>query len=243
MVRIKSQHYGRGAAEAKIYLCDNFLFCVLKGGMTPVERNLLEHGDAALVRHRLQGHPARAESGGMSSPTSTAARCRRLGSPRRARGYALRMPRLVVIGYDGSHDADLAVDFAAAKLGAETARVVTGWETGLAAAEVAPALGAPRPPSPEEEARFEEAARQTADSGVERAVAAGLSAEPEIVRGSGVGEIARALLDVAEQHDADLVVVGRRGMGRIRSVVLGSVSDAVVRDGRRPVLVVPGPTD
>jgi len=44
MVRIKSQHYGRGAAEAKIYLCDNFLFCVLKGGMTPVERNLLEHG-------------------------------------------------------------------------------------------------------------------------------------------------------------------------------------------------------
>jgi nucleotide-binding universal stress UspA family protein len=148
------------------------------------------------------------------------------------------MPRLVVIGYDGSHDADLAVDFAAAKLGAETARVVTVWETGLAAAEVAPALGAPRP-----EARFEEAARQTADSGVERAVAAGLSAEPEIVRGSGVGEIARALLDVAEQHDADLVVVGRRGMGRIRSAVLGSVSDAVVRDGRRPVLVVPGPTD
>src|ERR671936_2940513 len=50
MVRIKSQHYGKGATEAKTYQCDNFLFCVMKGGMTTVERNLLEHGDAALVR-------------------------------------------------------------------------------------------------------------------------------------------------------------------------------------------------
>jgi uncharacterized protein YbcI len=50
MVRIKSQHYGRGATEAKSYQCDNFLFCVLKGGMTVVERDLLAHGDEALVR-------------------------------------------------------------------------------------------------------------------------------------------------------------------------------------------------
>src|SRR4051812_22712970 len=50
MVRLKSQHYGRGATEAKTYQCDNLLFCVLKGGMTTVERNLLEHGDGALVR-------------------------------------------------------------------------------------------------------------------------------------------------------------------------------------------------
>jgi uncharacterized protein YbcI len=50
MVRIKSQHYGRGATEAKSYQCDNFLFCVLKGGMTVVERDLLAHGDEGLVR-------------------------------------------------------------------------------------------------------------------------------------------------------------------------------------------------
>src|ERR671922_2448644 len=50
MVRIKSQHYGKGATEAKTYQCDNFLFCVMKGGMTTIERNLLEHGDADLVR-------------------------------------------------------------------------------------------------------------------------------------------------------------------------------------------------
>lgn len=50
MVRIKSKHFGRGATEGKSYQCDDFLFCVLKGGMTVAERDLLDHGDAGLVR-------------------------------------------------------------------------------------------------------------------------------------------------------------------------------------------------
>jgi uncharacterized protein YbcI len=31
-------------------VCDDWLFCVLKDGMTPVERTLLRHGDDDLVR-------------------------------------------------------------------------------------------------------------------------------------------------------------------------------------------------
>ena len=50
MVRIKAENYGRGAAEAKTYACDDFLFCVLRGGMTRVEKTLLAHGDDELVR-------------------------------------------------------------------------------------------------------------------------------------------------------------------------------------------------
>ena len=50
MVRIKAEHYGKGATEAKTYVCDDFLFCVMKGGLTAVERNLLDHGDSDLVR-------------------------------------------------------------------------------------------------------------------------------------------------------------------------------------------------
>ena len=51
MVRIKAQHYGKGATEAKSYVCDQFLFCVMKDGLTPVERHLLDHDDGDLVRH------------------------------------------------------------------------------------------------------------------------------------------------------------------------------------------------
>src|SRR4051794_12836276 len=50
MVRLKAQGYGRGATEGKTYQCDSFVFCALKGGLTPVERNLLEHDDHDLVR-------------------------------------------------------------------------------------------------------------------------------------------------------------------------------------------------
>jgi nucleotide-binding universal stress UspA family protein len=153
--------------------------------------------------------------------------------------------RGLVIGYDGSADADHAIDFAAARLGPVPARVVTVWEPGLASAQAqaAPALGVPAVPSPEEERRLEAAAHEVAAAGAARAAAAGLQAEPETRLGIGVHDIARALFDIAEQHDADLVVVGRRGIGRIRAAVLGSVSDAAVRDGRLPVLVVPVPSE
>lgn len=50
VVRLKAQHYGKGAVEAKTYLNDDFLFVVLKGGMTKVEDTLVRSGDEALVR-------------------------------------------------------------------------------------------------------------------------------------------------------------------------------------------------
>lgn len=50
MVRLKAQYYGKGATEVKTYVCDDWVFCVMKGGMTTVERTLLEHGEEQLVR-------------------------------------------------------------------------------------------------------------------------------------------------------------------------------------------------
>jgi uncharacterized protein YbcI len=57
MVRLKAHQIGKGPTEAKAYLCDDWLFCVMKGGMSPVEQTLLQHGDNDLVRQvriRLQ---------------------------------------------------------------------------------------------------------------------------------------------------------------------------------------------
>ena len=50
IVRLKAQYYGKGPTEAKAYLNDETLVVVLKGGLTTVEKTLLDAGDAALVR-------------------------------------------------------------------------------------------------------------------------------------------------------------------------------------------------
>ena len=151
------------------------------------------------------------------------------------------MAGLVVIGYDGSHDAQRAIDLAGGALRADAAVVVNVWSTPVAMTQPGAAFGAPSPPSEAELQRLEQTARQLAEEGAARARQAGLSAEAHIARGTTPAEIARVLCDLAEDRGATLVVVGRRGQSRLKEVVLGSVSNAAVHDGRRPVLVVPSP--
>lgn len=55
------------------------------------------------------------------------------------------------------------------------------------------------------------------------------------------GVPAEVLLDVADEEEADLVVVGARGLGRLKVLTMGSTSSKVVQASRRPVLVVPAP--
>ncbi len=55
----------------------------------------------------------------------------------------------------------------------------------------------------------------------------------------GGGSVWRTIIDVADDIEADLIVVGARGLSTVQSVLLGSVSNAVVHHSSRPVLVVP----
>lgn len=57
--------------------------------------------------------------------------------------------------------------------------------------------------------------------------------ETEILEGSPAAKI----LEVAETHGADLIVIGSRGRGAITGTILGSVSSDVVHRSDRPVLV------
>ncbi len=51
------------------------------------------------------------------------------------------------------------------------------------------------------------------------------------------GQAGEAILRSAETNKADLIVVGRRGHGLTASLLLGSVSEYVVRRAKVPVLV------
>ena len=70
----------------------------------------------------------------------------------------------------------------------------------------------------------------------------------EAVAGDAADRIDRVVVEspagpgiIANARDAELIVVGRRGLGTMRSLVLGSVSSYVVQHATCPVLVVPAP--
>lgn len=64
--------------------------------------------------------------------------------------------------------------------------------------------------------------------------AAGVAFDREI----GSGEPAPTLVEMAELQGCDAIILGARGLGTLRSVLLGSVSQGVLQASRLPVTVV-----
>jgi len=55
MVGLKKDFYGKGPTKAKTFLNDNYVFCVMEGGLTRNEQTLIERGHEDLVRtYRLR---------------------------------------------------------------------------------------------------------------------------------------------------------------------------------------------
>ncbi|MGB9740905.1 MAG: universal stress protein [Candidatus Bathyarchaeia archaeon] len=92
--------------------------------------------------------------------------------------------------------------------------------------------------TPMEVSKVAEAARKTGSGiladGADRVRAEGVPVETVLREGNTVQEIVKA----AGEGKFDLIVMGARGISRIREILLGSVSDGVLRNAPCPVLIV-----
>jgi nucleotide-binding universal stress UspA family protein len=86
----------------------------------------------------------------------------------------------------------------------------------------------PHEPSKHDHVLLEDAAAVAAEHGI--------LSTTVMLRGDTVDEI----VAYADSHDVDLIVVGSRGHGAIASALLGSLSRGVLRESKRPVLIVQG---
>lgn len=140
----------------------------------------------------------------------------------------------IVVGTDGSATANLAVQQASelARMCDATLHLVTAYRVRalITAAAESPMLAA---------------AALDCEHDMARQAAVALDATADRLRRSGVrieshacpGEAADALLEVAEQEKADLIVVGSRGMQGARRF-LGSVPNSVAHRSPTTVMIV-----
>jgi nucleotide-binding universal stress UspA family protein len=136
----------------------------------------------------------------------------------------------IVVGVDGSDAAARALAWALdeARIRKLTVRALTAWDGG--------ALGwSAYPGAMDDPTVFEQAAKDVLSKAVDSADTSGVTVQRHLADGGPAG----AILDSAK--DASLVVVGSRGMGGLKSALMGSVSRQVAHHAPCPVVVVPDP--
>lgn len=143
----------------------------------------------------------------------------------------------LLLCYDGSGPAKHAIERAADLLRTRNAVVLTVWQTTVGLGSFAWA-GATE--NMLDYVEFDRAAAELGgrivSEGVRVAQDAGLQAEPLAVKAAG--PVWTTILEIAERHDASMIVIGSRGLTGLRSILLGSVSTAVVHHADRPTLVI-----
>jgi len=77
-------------------------------------------------------------------------------------------------------------------------------------------------------------AREEADRIAAQLNGLGIDSRVRIEKGIPFREILRA----AEEEDVSMIVIGSHGMSNVKEMLLGSVSEQVIRKARKPVLVV-----
>jgi nucleotide-binding universal stress UspA family protein len=140
---------------------------------------------------------------------------------------------LVVAGFDGSQSSEAALRVALREAKFRHARllVASAWHvpTHYYGSRAAPSAGL----ALAEEVRTELATKLEEAVAALRDEADGLEIETRLVEGPAATALAK------EAAGADLLVVGSRGLGGFRGLLLGSVSHQCAQHASCPVLIVP----
>jgi nucleotide-binding universal stress UspA family protein len=133
----------------------------------------------------------------------------------------------IVVGYDGSACGEAALEQAlriAPPLGDEVTVVFGYAPPGIWGGEIA-----------EHEEAIEELGEKVLGRAREQAAAAGTEVRRQLVPKRAV----EALIEVADEHDARMIVVGTFGEPTLKGIILGSNTNKLLHLTDRPVLVVP----
>jgi nucleotide-binding universal stress UspA family protein len=148
----------------------------------------------------------------------------------------------LLLCYDGSEDAKRAIEGAGALFAGRRALVVTVWQpTAVLISSAWLGATASEVDFFELDRAAAEAGARAAEEGVRVALEAGLEAEPVAVEAAG--PVWTTIAEIADRHNAEVIVMGPRGLTGMRSMLLGSVSSAVVHHADRPTLVIPRPDE
>ena len=83
-----------------------------------------------------------------------------------------------------------------------------------------------------------EALREEGTDATREIVEEALSREVDAIGAVEMGNPDRAILEYAEEHDIDLIVMSTHGRSGVGRFLMGSVTEQVIRDGEIPVLAV-----
>ena len=136
-------------------------------------------------------------------------------------------PTRILFASDGSEDSELAATTAVGLA------KVTGSE--LHVLHVAPAVPEDFESTALEPGPTEREGRRILDEQVTKIENVGGTVAQSHLRMGGAAE---EVIDLSEELETGLIVLGSRGRGRIRRALMGSVSDSVVRHAHCPVMVV-----
>ena len=151
----------------------------------------------------------------------------------------------ILVAIDGSDNAKKAANVAvglAGKLGADlTVLHAISPPTSYYGTTYAAVPGATPPPISQKEidsyyAYARKVASDIVSDPVNRAKKLGINVKVEAPE--GVFSVVETIINHADKNNTDLIVVGTRGLGGFKKLVLGSVSSGVVSHANCPVLVV-----